>query len=824
MNLPPPSAQQQQQYQRNLLRTCKVRGYSIQPSALHAILTAIQYGETQKWVDTSSENINHSRHGHESVTQVVHLLQEYMKHHYASQKVISITIWNEMMEQQQQQQLLNDSRHNHEIIQKENRPNDWSLHSLVTQRPTKKEEDGDDKEEEDKEEEDKEEEEKEDTPEATPHTHTLTSTNHEKGLFRTILPSTHMTTKSNLPSVVCESSPVVVITTFTEASQTMIPQLFYDLTRKQFHLRSSMSVTASSSSSLFGSVSDKIEMLAQRYALLYQRTLRHDLFRPTSILYNHPHSNQTSSSTQNQHQGPLKLTPIESLLGTKQKVRPNQSSHPPLVLLFGILLQIEEHVYYLEDMTGQIPISFQQYHRTEASTVRTSNELSFFLTEHAILLVEGYYNHDDGIFYIVRCGPPLQETRYDACKVISQQISHPAFQYSHNTTMTKHHSTSVAVRAQHHQDKDTTNDISFLLLQDLYMDQPRVVQQFEALLSSYEFKYSNTHRQPTSPTQQLPIFVLMGNFMSNSNNLSHTSASVTTSVQTMKSILEDLIGTIGKYTYLAKYGHFVIVPGPNDIAMTTIHNHHILPIPSFPKSMIHGLQKSSSSSSSNSYNGVSNLHFTSNPCRIRFTHRHHHHDDNVTATTNKEMVIFRYDLLQLFQQHQIRLKTSTKHDQDANTTMNVDQDEEEDDELMAMSDTRSSAISHNRRLLFKTILDQGCLIPISNVPMYWSYSHFLSLYPLPSCLVLADGSITHHAPTKGGVDGIREQYDSYYDCDIIQTISFSNHGNDGSSKTSHTNNGAHTIYRPTTVTTRNDDDDDDESDTSERIVEFGRVG
>jgi hypothetical protein len=308
----------------------------------------------------------------------------------------------------------------------------------------------------------------------------------------------------------------------------------------------------------------------------------------------------------------------------------------------------------------------------------------------------------------------------------------------------------------------------------------------------------------------------------------------------MKSMLEELIGTIGKFTYLSKYGHFIIVPGPNDIAMTTVQNHHILPLPSFPKSMIHGLQKNVGGG-----NVVANLHFTSNPCRIRFTHSHychdHQHDDHTITTTNKEMVIFRYDLLQLFQQHQIRLRAPclVSSQQDATTTMPVDGEKNED--IIPNAVSVSSSLSHNRRLLYKTILDQGCLIPISNVPTYWSYSHYLSLYPLPSCLVLADGSISHHPTTTNG--GCTEQYDSHHDCDIIQTISFSNNFNDSSSSTkpntintSSNNNGAHTIYRPNSTTTtrqkemdddENNDDDtsnDHDSDTSERIVEFARVG
>jgi DNA polymerase epsilon subunit 2 len=537
-------------------------------------------------------------------------------------------------------------------------------------------------------------------------------------------------------------------------------------------------------------------MLSQRYALLHQRVLRHDLFRPTSIMLHQ--SNDNSSSTSSSHHGQLTITPIESLLGTSthsNRTTTTTSNNTnttidlprhQFVLLLGILLQIEENVYYLEDMTGQIPISFQEY---QATTV----EINFYITEHSILLFEGYYQ--DGIFYVIRLGQPLQETRSDAMRYISQQVSHPAysFQSRHHHNNSEDRPTSSISKYRNDIVMDENSNVSFVLLQDLHMDQPRVVQQLEALLTSYEFSYSQ------NAADQLPVFIVMGNFMShnhgnhNSNQSSSSSSSTqqqqpSALVQGLKSVLEDFVTTISHYPNLAKYGHFVIVPGPNDV---TIMNHHILPIPSFPKSVTHGLD--------NNKVGVANLHFTSNPCRLRFQY-------------GKEMVVFRYDLLHLFQQHQIRLPTL--------------QQDMMDDEIFATADdgtTTTNMEPHHR--LYKTILDQGHLIPISSIPMYWNYRHCLSLYPLPSCLVLAGNTGTVQS---------KEYYDNYCDCDVIQTISF---GQNTNTNNTIINNGAHVIYRPTTTSTHNnigplnrrsndrmsDATPDTQDDDTERLVEFGRV-
>ena len=180
----------------------------------------------------------------------------------------------------------------------------------------------------------------------------------------------------------------------------------------------------------------QIQMHVQRYALTYQRVLRHELFRPSDLA----HLGTGSEAVQ------YKLTPIESLLG-RQKQQKHKS-----ILLLGLLQQVEEGQYYLEDLTGQVPISFQHAKVVEG----------FFVTEGNILLVEGAFQ--DGILYAQRIGHPLLEERNASMSVIQQQVRHPAF-------------------APY---EPTFSDAPIVLLSDIYLDQPRVLQQLEALLASFE--------------------------------------------------------------------------------------------------------------------------------------------------------------------------------------------------------------------------------------------------------------------------------------------------------------------------------------------------
>jgi DNA polymerase epsilon subunit 2 len=424
-------------------------------------------------------------------------------------------------------------------------------------------------------------------------------------------------------------------------------------------------------------------MLAHRYALIHQRILRHELFRPTDL------GHSRSSKAVLQH----KLTPVESLLG-KSSAQTASST----LLLLGILIQIEEGQYYLEDPSGQVLLSFQDCIAVDG----------FFVTESCILLVEG--NFQDGILYVQRMGHPLLETRETSLKSIQQQVFHPSFALKNNTM--------------------PESDSSIVLLADLHLDQPSVLQQLEGLLATYE-NYS---------PYRLPLFCFQGNFLSTDPAL--RSSNQNTSI---RQALEELATLIAKYPNLARNAHFVLVPGPNDGVG------HVLPLPPLTAPQSFG-QK------------VTHVHWGSNPTRITWSGR--------------EMVVFRYDLLHLLQREQVLLQEKATP-------------EELNDE-----DAMHRRQPHCR--LVKTILDQGHLVPVQNVPVYWNYDHALSLYPLPDSLVLAGDASSAYHEVYGG-------------CDVIHPGSLAGQG-------------SYAVYSPT-VKDRNDrdNDDDDDDDSIDSHVQAQRV-
>ena len=64
----------------------------------------------------------------------------------------------------------------------------------------------------------------------------------------------------------------------------------------------------------------------------------------------------------------------------------------------------------------------------------------------------------------------------------------------------------------------------------------------------------------------------------------------------------------------------------------------------------------------------------------------------------------------------------------------------------------TEADTHTARKLVKTVLDQGYLspFPLSTRPVYWDFASALSLYPLPTALILADAEAPAFAVTYEG--------------------------------------------------------------------------
>ncbi len=159
------------------------------------------------------------------------------------------------------------------------------------------------------------------------------------------------TTKKTLPPNKNKHTDWHVVDAFNS------PTLVYDSLRQQFHY-----ATNQTRPSLFGTVEDKIEMMAQRFLRVQQRVAR-------SVSY---------------------LTSIDRLLGTSAT-----STQTLLGLLHATARTMSQADgvaatgFELEDLTGSIPLQLHSSTQLDTQGV---------YTDGCLVLVEGYY--DDGIFVV----------------------------------------------------------------------------------------------------------------------------------------------------------------------------------------------------------------------------------------------------------------------------------------------------------------------------------------------------------------------------------------------------------------------------------------
>ena len=278
-----------------------------------------------------------------------------------------------------------------------------------------------------------------------------------------------------------------------------VPKLCYDVMKRRFSLESQSTGNGTGTGGMFGNVDDKVDMLLQRYALIHQRLMRQEHFRPKLV------GDRRSAGSGGDGSGDaVKITPIEGLLGSVGEK-----------ILLGIIVQVEEGRYYLEDPTAQIPIDL------------SSGEFlsDGFITEHSICLVEG--EMVDGILVVNRIGHPIYESRKDAIDAIGLA----------NSDLFGAIPTLSELAKLREEEVKHGEDGMFVLLSDVHLDDARVLQKLEQLFQGFE------------GFDPLPVFVFMGDFASR-----YPSAVEKNANATIMGYFDDLASIICKFPKIAKEG------------------------------------------------------------------------------------------------------------------------------------------------------------------------------------------------------------------------------------------------------------------------------
>ncbi|XP_065876273.1 DNA polymerase epsilon subunit B-like isoform X1 [Euphorbia lathyris] len=320
------------------------------------------------------------------------------------------------------------------------------------------------------------------------------------------------------------SSAIRVIDAF------LVPKFRFSSIKNQFYEHTCLSIHGDSSA--------KAGLYKDRYLLLFQRISRDQ------------HFSKPAFDSDISHYGSCEIAPIQSLVGQTGRQ-----------WVMGVISQLEDGHFYLEDLTASVEISLSKAKITTG-----------FLSENTIVVAEGEMLLD-GIFEVFTCGFPPLEDRDKSLQLLSQ------YDFFGGGNLTKEETLRLAEL-----EKRAVNDM-FVILSDIWLDNEEVMVKLETVLDGFEI-------QEVVPS----LFVFMGNFCSRPCNLSFHSFS------SLRLEFGKLGKIIAAHPRLKEHSRFLFIPGPDDAGPSTV-----LPRCALPKYLIEELQKH-----------IPNAIFSSNPCRVKY--------------------------------------------------------------------------------------------------------------------------------------------------------------------------------------------------------------
>ena len=529
------------------------------------------------------------------------------------------------------------------------------------------------------------------------------------------------------------------------------PRLAYSTTKKSLE-----AITASPS--LLAPTVNKIAMFRNRYNLVHQRLMRNELFQTSSFANTTSRSAassfQRSSSNVLALQQGYKLTPIANLLGR------SGSAH----LLLGMLVSTPTGDLALTDLTGSVLL--------DLSSARPVQEDGAWYCAGMITLVEGVYEEDGGAgsssgggvggmiggkFAGVSIGGPPTERREVTLGLGSGKSDHvhtsvgAGFGWVDFLGVGSEKAVGEQMRRLQRRllgqnaipdagEKPQRTRIA--VLGECTLDNPRTIEAIRGVLASYNV---------SGDVEDLPLaIVLMGNFVS-AAAMAGAIAAGGGSIE-YKEQFDALAAVLVEFPVLLSSTTLVFVPGDNDPWASSFSGGAATAIPRdgvpeiFTSRIRRAVTNANQDAGKRDGESAGEAVWTSNPTRMSL------------FGPVEEIVLFRDDVTGRLRRNAVTF-SKLENEEGAGIDMNGNSQSqlEANEELMEIDVTMREA-SHpppepisksaagsdtntqTARKLVKTILDQGYLspFPLSTRPVFWDYAASLSLYPLPTALVLAD--------------------------------------------------------------------------------------
>lgn len=301
---------------------------------------------------------------------------------------------------------------------------------------------------------------------------------------------------------------------------------------------------------LFPTADAKAMLFRDRYQLILQRLKRNPMFNPPAVL-------TASNNNETYH----KLMTTDSLKSIDLEARGSsgyEEGESNMLVLFGMISQIREGVFYLEDTTGNVPLDLNRAQITCGMFVETT-----------MVLAQGIYNGN--AFEVKVLGfPPLEGRETSLGLFRSTNFFGGTYNYRQHEELL--------------QLEKSNQDAMMVVMSDVWLDQPKVLRKLREMFEGY------------SQQGMLPnCFVLIGDF-------SREPYGSDNGYITLRDHFQELANILIHYPMISKHSQFIFVPGPKDPGPADV-----IPRPPLSQVLTQPIR-----------DVLKHVTFTSNPCRLRY--------------------------------------------------------------------------------------------------------------------------------------------------------------------------------------------------------------
>ncbi|AQZ12008.1 DPB2 (YPR175W) [Zygosaccharomyces parabailii] len=445
-----------------------------------------------------------------------------------------------------------------------------------------------------------------------------------------------------------------------------------------------------------------LSLFRTRYYLVRDRVMRNenfqnsDSFNPLSSMV--AMQQQLQSDEQPLASQSMTITHIKNLIG-----RDGQN-----FLLLGLLRINSKGNWSLEDPSGTVEIDISQAIPTTGSYYVPGN----------FLLAEGIYFTAGNRFHVSSMTHPPGERRQTTLSAIGN-LDLLGVHSSPHSGYVPRLDKDLKIRL-HLLEKELIDHRFVILGGDIFLDHLATMEALDKVFTRLD--------------EDPPILIVFQGSFSSVPVHASLSSKTTTLSSHYKNNFDTLATMLARYENISEHSMLVFVPGVNDpwksmISRGAAYAWPQNPVPSFFTQKIDKVCK--------------NVIWASNPTKI--------------AYVSQEICIARDDLSQRLKRHQVEFpsleeaKQQELNDLKEQFQAQMTIDSTSIHELFKSKDQLPAKVKESRKVV-KTLLDQGHLSPFATDirPVVWDLDHALTLYPIPSALVLCDTTTSAFDLTYNG--------------------------------------------------------------------------